>query len=216
MLNRIKTGMTSASAKVYGTAKQAVDTAKNKVGSFNQRVVKPNINAAKDQLTSAKNYLKSRLEDKGSRAKDSDAKADSFAKAPEPAPISSPKDLNCTVESFDKTLETLRKGFESPNPLSPKQAYEQLTALAGNIRDAKELGSVLNLMDDIVKGDASIKDLKGLQDAIIASPLKADAYTLNHVKDYFKGQTKSFSELEPRIQAALREGLSQKQVNQPT
>ncbi len=227
MLNSIKTTLASAPGRIYNKAAETVSSAKTKVGEFHNRVIVPKMNDAKAQLDSLKGQLSSKYSQLWPRFSKNESRTQNFnstvgsheeevsPQVEDQRPPTQPKNFNCTVRSFETDVEALRSRFESKT-LSTQEMYEKLTNLtASEVKDAKQLGSVLNLMDDVLKSDASVHDLEKLQNAIKDSPLKADAYTLNHVKDYFRDQTKGFSGLEPGIQDALINGLSQKRTHQP-
>lgn len=232
MLNSIKTTLTNAPSRIYNKAAATVNSAKSKIGEFHNRAVAPKVAGAKEQLTSLKTHLSSKYDQLWSRFSKNESRTEG-AKRTEgrqensPPPVENqtsptqPKNWNCTVTSVKTGVEELRSQFESKT-LSTQELYDKLTGLAAEARDANQLGSVLNLMDDVLKSDAPgaglqhLSSLEQLQTAIKDSHLKADSTTSNHVKDYFKGQVKDFSDLDSRIKAALIEGLEQKGANPPT
>lgn len=236
MLNSIKTTLTNAPSRIYNKAAATVNSAKSKIGEFHNRAVAPKVAGAKEQLTSLKTHLSSKYDQLWSRfskneSRTEDSKstvgnrnADVTPQVEEQTSPTQPKNWNCTVRSVETDVEALRSQFESKT-LSTQELYDKLTGLAAEARDANQLGSVLNLVDDVLKSDAPgtglqhLNTLDQLKNAITASPLKGDSTTLNHVKHYFKSQTsqtKNFSELEPSLQTALKEGLAQKGANPPT
>ncbi len=206
MLNSIRTTLNNATSNICNKAKETV----SKIGEFHNRVVAPTVNSAKEQLTSLKSQLSSKYSQLWPRLPKNESKTED-------------KNWNCTVTSVGTAVEDLRSQFENKT-LSTQELYDKLTGLASRARDANQLGSVLNLLDDVLKSDAPgtglqhLSSLEQLQTAIKDSPLKGDSTTLNHVKYYFKSQTsqtKGFSVLDPLIQDALANGLAQKGANPP-
>lgn len=221
MLSSIKTTLTNATGKIYNKAAETVSSAKSKIGEFHNRAVAPKVTAAKEQLTSLKSQLSSKYSQLWPRFSKNESKTEDSkstvgnrnAEVP-----TQPKNWNCTVGGVETEVEDLRSQFENKT-LSTQELYDKLTGLASRARDANQLGSVLNLLDDVLKSDAPgtglqhLSSLEQLQTAIKDSHLKGDSTTLNHVKAYFSTQPKGFSVLDPVIQDALDKGLNQKRTD---